>query len=169
MSGQRAVVVIRGAVMAALFVTLWVWLASLVRRFDPAFGAAPPEWSRPLGWLLGVPGAAVGLTCVFLFLTAGRGTPAPFDPPKVFVATGPYRYVRNPMYVGAILALAGAGLAVRSFSIVALAAVFWLLSHVLVVLHEEPALEARFGESFVRYKRQVNRWLPRVPSEDPRR
>lgn len=164
MSEQRAVVVIRGAVMASLFVTLWVWLASLVRRFDPVTGSMPPEWLRPLGWLLGAAGGALGLTCVFLFLTAGRGTPAPFDPPKVFVATGPYRYVRNPMYVGGVLALVGGGLVVRSIAILALAGVFWALSHLMVVLNEEPALERRFGDSFVRYQREVQRWLPRIPS-----
>jgi len=164
MSEQRVVVLIRGVVMASLFVTLWIWLASLVRRFDPVIGEVPPEWLRPLGWLLGVAGGVIGLTCVFLFLTAGRGTPAPFDPPKVFVATGPYRYVRNPMYVGAVLALIGGGLVARSISILALAGVFWGLSHLMVVLNEEPALERRFGDSFVRYKRQVHRWLPRMPS-----
>ena len=157
-------VVIRGAVMATLFVTLWVWLASLVMRFDPLIGAAPPGWLQPVGWVIGVAGGAIGLTCVFLFLTAGRGTPAPFDPPKVFVATGPYRYVRNPMYVGAVLALTGAGLVVQSFAIIVLAAAFWTLTHVVVILHEEPDLERRFGESFVRYKAHVPRWVPRVPS-----
>jgi protein-S-isoprenylcysteine O-methyltransferase Ste14 len=163
MSDRRGVVLIRGAVMAALFVTLWVWLASLVRRFDPLIGGAPPAWLRPLGWILLPAGAMTGLTCVILFLTTGRGTPAPFDPPKVFVATGPYRYVRNPMYVGAILALIGGGLALRSVSILALAGAFWALSHLMVVLNEEPALERRFGASFVRYKGQVRRWLPRIP------
>lgn len=164
MSERRVVTVIRGVVMASLFVTLWVWLASLARRLDPVIGGMLPEWLRPLGWLLGAAGAALGLTCVFLFLTAGRGTPAPFDPPKVFVATGPYRYVRNPMYVGGVLALSGGGLVVRSLSILALAGVFWALSHLMVVLNEEPALERRFGDSFVRYKREVHRWLPRIPS-----
>jgi protein-S-isoprenylcysteine O-methyltransferase Ste14 len=150
--------------MASLFVALWVWLASLVRRFDPLVGGLAPEWLRPVGWLVGAAGFAIGLSCVYLFLTAGRGTPAPFDPPKVFVATGPYRYVRNPMYVGAVLALIGGGLAVRSVSILALAGVFWALSHLMVVFHEEPALEKRFGESFVQYKGQVHRWMPRIPS-----
>lgn len=163
MSEERIVVVIRGVVMASLFVTLWVWLATLVRRFDPAIGALPPEWLRPVGWVLGVAGLAIGVTCVFLFLTAGRGTPAPFDPPRVFVAGGPYRYVRNPMYVGAVLALVGGGLVARSISILALAAAFWALSHLMVVLNEEPALERRFGDSFVQYKRQVHRWLPWRP------
>lgn len=164
MSNNRVFVVMRGIVFAALFISLWVWLATLVRRYDAAIGTAPPAWLQPIGWALAVPGAALGLTCVWLFLTAGRGTPAPFDPPKVFVASGPYRYVRNPMYVGGILALAGGGLIIGSYSILILAAVFWALAHVLVLLHEEPALEERFGDSFVQYKRQVNRWLPRVPS-----
>jgi protein-S-isoprenylcysteine O-methyltransferase Ste14 len=162
MSRERAAVVVRGAVMASVFVTLWVGLASLVRRLDPVIGIAPPEWLRPAGWLVGVAGGGLGLACVFLFLTAGKGTPAPFDPPKEFVATGPYRYVRNPMYVGGILALTGAGLVVGSAAILGLAGVFWILSHLMVVLHEEPELERRFGDSFVRYKGQVNRWLPRA-------
>ncbi len=160
---RRLAVLLRGVVLAALFVALWVWLASLVRRFDSAIGATPPDWLRPFGWVLGASAAALGLTCVALFLTAGRGTPAPFDPPKVFVASGPYRYLRNPMYVGAVLALIGGGLVIRSFSVLILAAVFWGLSHVMVLLNEEPALERRFGDSFVQYKIKVNRWLPRIP------
>ena len=169
MSDRRLAVLLRGVVLAALFVALWVWLASLVRRFDPAIGAAPPEWLRPLGWVLGAAGAALGLTCVALFLTAGRGTPAPFDPPKVFLANGPYRYVRNPMYVGAVLALAGGGLVISSSSVLILAALFWGLSHLLVVLNEEPALKRRFGDSFLQYKNRVNRWLPRIPVGRQRR
>ena len=70
------------------------------------------------------------------------------------------------MYVGGVLALTGAGLVVQSISILALAVVFWALSHLMVVLSEEPALEKRFGDSFLRYKRQVHRWLPRRPSEE---
>lgn len=158
-----AVVTWRGVVMAALFVALWVWLAALVTRFDPAIGVSLPAWLVPLGWVLALAGAAVALSCVALFVTRGRGTPAPFDPPQVFVAGGPYRYVRNPMYVGAVLALVGGGLGVRSASVIAFGLAFWLLSHSLVVLVEEPDLAKRFGDSYARYARRVNRWVPRAP------
>ena len=77
------------------------------------------------------------------------------------MATGPYRYVRNPMYVGAILLLIGAGLVVGSAAIVLLAFAFWALAHVFVLVYEEPALTAQFGESYAQYRSEVNRWLPR--------
>jgi protein-S-isoprenylcysteine O-methyltransferase Ste14 len=163
MTQRPQIVVLRGVVLATLFVILWFWLASFVRRFDSMIGVFPPAWLQPMGWILAVAGGALGGSCVVLFLKQGRGTPAPFDPPKVFVASGPYRYVRNPMYIGGIMALFGGGLIVRSPSIIALGAIFWLLSHCMVLLVEEPDLAKRFGESFTTYKNQVNRWVPRVP------
>lgn len=165
MAESRVGVLFRGIVLAALFVALWTWLAALVRRLDPAFGFALPVGLRPVGWVLLGAGFLLGATCVALFLTTGRGTPAPFDPPKVFVARGPYRYVRNPMYVGAVGALAGGALAFSSPSILLLALLFWGLSHLMVVLNEEPGLEKRFGASFVRYRSRVNRWLPSPPAD----
>lgn len=160
---DRAAVVLRGAAVATLFVALWVWLAVLVRRYDPLLGSAPPGWLRPAGWVLLVAGGAIAASCVAVFVTRGRGTPAPFDPPRVFVASGPYRYVRNPMYLGAVLALLGGGLVAASPAIVLLAAGFWLLAHAFVLLYEEPALARRFGAAYVHYRSQVNRWLPRIP------
>src|SRR5512134_1817069 len=154
---------VRGVVVATLFVALWVWLASLVRRCDPFLATTVPDWLRPVGWVLFLVGAAIAAWCVAVFITRGRGTPAPFDPPQEFVASGPYRYVRNPMYIGAILALSGSGLVVGSAAIVLLAGVFWLLAHILVLVYEEPDLQRRFGAAYARYKREVRRWLPRTP------
>ena len=157
LAGIRTVVYMTG------FVVLWGWLALGVRRYDPAFGFEIPDWAPLLGLALMAVGGAVALTCGFFFATHGRGTPAPFDPPREFVAVGPYRYVRNPMYIGAFLVLGGFGLVERSPSVLLLAAAAVVLAHLFVVLVEEPGLESRFGDSFRAYKRSVRRWLPRLP------
>ena len=56
-----------------------------------------PAWAFPLGLVLALAGGLVALWCIVAFVARGRGTPAPFDPPREFVAAGPYRYVRNPI------------------------------------------------------------------------
>ena len=155
-------VAVRAFLYAAGFVLLWGWLAGSVRRYDAGLGIGLPSGSQPLGIVLAVPGALLVLACLGSFILRGHGTPAPFDPPVVFVPTGPYRYVRNPMYVGAALVLAGYGLFQRSFSVMLLTAGFLLMMHLFVILLEEPGLERRFGSSYAAYKRAVNRWLPRI-------
>ena len=76
------------------------------------------------------------------------------------MATGPYRYTRNPMYVGGVCTLFGAGLIVGSPSIIVLSLLFFAAAHLFVVFQEEPSLARRFGESYAQYRQQVNRWLP---------
>ncbi len=75
----------------------------------------PPQIAAAqiVGIIVGSIGTASALWCIFTFATIGKGTPAPFDPPRRLVIRGPYRYVRNPMYIGAVLALAGATLFCR--------------------------------------------------------
>jgi protein-S-isoprenylcysteine O-methyltransferase Ste14 len=160
---MRLFAVIRSAIYMTAFVSLWAWLALTLRRFDPRLGVAIPDWCRPIGLGLMVLGAALGLLCGLVFSTRGRGTPAPFDPPREFVASGPYRYVRNPMYVGGLTLLLGFGLYLQSLSIIVLAIGFALLAHLFVILVEEPGLEHRFGDSYRCYKQSVHRWLPGFP------
>lgn len=105
-------------------------------------------------------GAAVAIWCIATFALVGRGTPAPFDPPRRLVLRGPYRYVRNPMYIGAALALCGGALFYQSKALLGYAGAFVLLMHAFVVLYEEPALAAGFGEEYRSYCRQVRRWWP---------
>lgn len=157
---SRMFVVLRAAVVASAFVFLWAWLAASVRPLDDRLPLTLPDWPRPLGWALVLAGALLALWCIGTFAIRGRGTPAPFDPPRDFVAVGPYRYVRNPMYIGGFGVLLGAGLALRSPSIVGLAVLFLLLAHLLVLFYEEPALERRFGAPYRRYRSAVRRWLP---------
>jgi protein-S-isoprenylcysteine O-methyltransferase Ste14 len=156
-------VAVRALLYSTGFVLLWAWLAREARRYDAGLGIELPSGSQALGLVLGVPGALVVLACIGSFIFRGRGTPAPFDPPVVFVPTGPYRYVRNPMYIGAALVLAGYGFSQRSASVVLLTAGFLLIMHLFVILLEEPSLERRFGDSYAAYKWAVNRWLPRLP------
>ena len=133
-----------------------------MRQFDPAIGLAFPKWIEPLGFALMAAGGVLALTCGYFFATHGRGTPAPFDAPREFVAVGPYRYVRNPMYIGGAMVLGGFGLVERSPSILVLTLVALGLAHLFVVLVEEPGLEWKFGDSFRTHKRSVRRWLPRL-------
>lgn len=99
-------------------------------------------------------------TCVGLFAIKGKGTPAPFDRPRTFVAFGPYRAVRNPMYVGGWLTLAGAALLARSSGILSLSLAALGAGHLFVVLWEEPTLAAKFGAPYEQYRAPVSRWIP---------
>lgn len=158
----RIFTALRAALYASAFIALWTWLALAVRRYDARLAVALPAWLRPVGLALLVVGGLLALACVAAFVVRGRGTPAPFDPPREFVASGPYRYVRNPMYVGGLTAILGGGLALGSASIVLLALAFFLVMHAFVVFYEEPSLESRFGASYRAYKAAVGRWLPRA-------
>src|SRR5512141_713947 len=156
---------VRAVLYASGFVLLWSWLVGLAARADRAAGRALPAVAGlpEVGMTLAVAGGLLALSCVVLFVARGEGTPAPFDAPRRFVAVGPYRYMRNPMYVGAITLIVGFGLILNSPSVfwVACAALFF--SNLFVIVVEEPGLARRFGETYLAYKRATNRWVPRVP------
>ena len=154
-------IALRSAVVSAGFILLWGWVAlSLHRRYDDTLGFALPEWTRALGLVLLAAGGALALACITTFVTRGEGTPAPFDPPRKFVAAGPYRFVRNPMYIGGFIVLLGFGLYEQSSAIL-LFTLPWLLSaHLFVILYEEPHLRSTFGAPYDMYCRSVRRWLP---------
>jgi len=73
---------------------------------------------------------------------------------------GPYQLVRNPMYLGAALALGGAALYYRSGLLLAYTCAFLLVTHWFVVAYEEPTLRRSFGEEYAAYCRRVRRWWP---------
>ena len=85
------------------------------------------------GMLIGLAGAVLAASCILTFVFLGEDTPAPFDPPRRLVVRGPYRLVRNPMYIGAALALAGAAIFYQSRPLAAYLVLFVLVSHVFVV------------------------------------
>lgn len=136
-----------------------------------AFAASDSRWvdNAPIGWLARCAGVVliiVGLGlfgwCVSLFARVGQGTLAPWDPTRNLVASGPYRFVRNPMIGGVAALLIGQALVWGSWVVGVWAGVFIFINHAYFVLLEEPGLAERFGESYRRYKANVPRWVPRL-------
>jgi len=155
-------IALRAAIFGAGFILLWGWAAvSLHDRYDATLGFALAGWARALGIALMAAGGIVAFACVATFVTRGEGTPAPFDPPRKFVAAGPYRFVRNPMYMGGFTVLLGFGLYEQSPTILVFTLPWLLCAHLFVILYEEPHLRATFGTAYEAYCRSVRRWLPR--------
>jgi protein-S-isoprenylcysteine O-methyltransferase Ste14 len=124
----------------------------------------PPAIGVPqaTGMLAAAIGAALALWCILTFALLGRGTPAPVDAPRHLVVRGPYKFVRNPMYLGAGTALAGAALFYESAALAGYAGAFLLMTHAFVMWYEEPTLRTTFGAEYGAYCRQVRRWWPRL-------
>ena len=111
--------------------------------------------------LLGV-GLALFLASLRRFAGEGRGTLAPWDPPRALVLHGPYRHVRNPMISGVTFVLFGEAALLHSLPHALWATLFLLLNLVYIPWVEEPQLERRFGDAYREYCRNVPRVLPRL-------
>lgn len=157
---MRLFAVLRSLVYGAGFVLTWGAAALWVRTLG---GPILPPLAQSIGIALMIAGGAIVLWCVGVFTLLGKGTPAPFDAPRSFVPSGPYRWVRNPMYVGAFTVLAGFGLLHRSVAMLLFVIPVALLFHMFVILYEEPTLQRRFGAEYSDYRTQVRRWIPRFP------
>jgi protein-S-isoprenylcysteine O-methyltransferase Ste14 len=134
------------------------WLAT-----RPGHPATPVAWPA-------VPVIAAGLAlyawCVWSFAVIGRGTPGPWDAPSRLVAAGPYRWVRNPIYVAALLVVLGQAWLLQSLAVLAYAGAMALCFHLFVTGYEERALRRRFGRTYLEYRRTVPRWAVRRPARE---
>src|SRR5436309_14039932 len=156
-------VLVRAITYAALFIGFV--LVYLPARFLSWSGIVAPATTgvpQVAGLIIVAIGTAIALWSVFTFVFIGKGTPAPFDPPKKLVIRGPYRFVRNPMYIGAGMTLAGAALYYQSLSIFIYTGSFFLITHLFVVLYEEPTLRRTFGNEYEAYFGRVRRWIPKT-------
>jgi protein-S-isoprenylcysteine O-methyltransferase Ste14 len=113
-----------------------------------------------LGALMLVAGVLLYGACAFSFAWLGRGTPSPTDYTRSLVA-GPYRYSRNPMYVGVLLALIGEFILFGTSlpASIAYLIIFLLLVNLFIIAYEEPALRDKFGTEYDEYRRRVRRWF----------
>lgn len=139
-----------------------VWLPRwILARFDP--GAAVVAWPAVVVIALG---AAGYLWCVWVFAVAGRGTPGPWDAPRRVVAIGPYRWMRNPIYLAALLVVLGEAWLFLSLPLLVYAAAIAVTFHLFVIGYEERTLRRRFGQAYLEYRRAVPRWFPRRARPD---
>ena len=139
----------------------------LIPFFLVRLGVGPrfePGWARYLGLVPLLAGVAVILWCFADFIRRGRGTPAPYEPPRELVVAGLYRYVRNPQYVGVVLAVVGEVLLTGAAILLGYAALLAAGYHLFVTRYEEPVLSRLFGEAYGRYRAAVPRWIPRRPN-----
>lgn len=138
------------------------WLPFLLLSFSGEVYFFQVGLPRHLGLLPIVLGIVVYLCCSYNFVTFVKGTPIHFTPTENLIIIGLYRYVRNPMYLGALLILFGEALLYQSklliiYTLVSLCALNYYLH-----FFEEPHLKRRFGESYKRYLKSVHRWVPRL-------
>ncbi|MDR3472822.1 MAG: isoprenylcysteine carboxylmethyltransferase family protein [Devosia sp.] len=97
-------------------------------------------------------GAALYFWCLSLFATVGRGTPGPWDAPRRVVVVGPYRRVRNPIYVAALLVVVGEAWLFLSLPLLLYAGALAVGVHLFVVGYEEPTLRRRFGDEYTAHR-----------------
>jgi len=159
---NRWFAIARAIVVSALFVSIWTW-------FFPRWFAMSKHVALELRPNIGaivlmIIGGAIMLRCVWDFAWRGRGTPAPFDPPRHLVIAGLYRYVRNPMYVGMGIFLVGEALLLPMIAreILIMAAACWAIVTVFILVYEEPTLRRLFGDDYREYCKHVRRWIPRL-------
>ncbi len=128
-------VVFGGPAITLVYVPFWITQFRL-----PGY---EPAWQMLVAATLIAIGLAPAFESMRRFIVVGRGTLVPTVPTEQLVVSGMYRYVRNPMYVGILIALAGEALFFRSRDMVVFATILWLGFHLFVSLYEEPTLTRR--------------------------
>ncbi|MDR6757307.1 protein-S-isoprenylcysteine O-methyltransferase Ste14 [Mycoplana sp. BE70] len=115
----------------------------------------------PTGWLGGIvflAGVALLVWAATTFRRAGTQIQTT-EPTTTIVDAGPYRYTRNPIYIGMFLGLIGLAIAFDTLWLAVLLVPFYLVIRYGVVAREESYLERKFGDAYLGYKTRVGRWL----------
>lgn len=121
-------------------------------------------WNVPIAIVAGLAilSGIIVLLDAFVRFARADGTPAPPAPTAHLVVVGPYRFVRNPMYVGVLAIILGQALLFGSWGVLIYACITFAAVLLFVKTYEEPTLTAAYGEEYLEYKRNVRGWLPRV-------
>lgn len=131
----------------------------LVRKIFKESFAQLFRSSHFLGIILFVAGLALMLICITNFGVKGKGTLSPADPTKKLVIAGPYKFSRNPMYIGVMLILIGESIFFKSLALSIYSLFIFTAFHVFIIYFEEPRLRKDFGTEYLEYIQKVPRWL----------
>jgi protein-S-isoprenylcysteine O-methyltransferase Ste14 len=143
---------------AIAFLVLPGMVAYVVPLLLAPQGFDPVGWQRS-GLVLMVLGTVLLLWCVRDFYVSGKGTLAPWSPPRSLVRVGLYRRSRNPMYVAVLTVLVGWTMAYGSRALLIYAIAIAVAFHLRIAFYEEPWLARTFGDEWVQYRRQGRRWI----------
>jgi len=148
--------------VASIFFLLSPWIANMIDRklFNTNSFLQAPVSVMILGIVIVSVGSALALWATALFKLKGKGTPNPMLPPKNLIISGPYKFTRNPIYLGGTIVLLGESLVYFSLSLFGLSILFSLTLYLSTKFFEEPALVKRFGNSYKAYIRNVPRYFP---------
>ena len=125
-------------------------------------------WTSPAVSPVAIAAAVVILSGVVVLLDAfvrfarADGTPAPPMPTAHLVVVGPYRHVRNPMYLAVLAIILGQALLFGSGGALLYAGIVLLAVALFVRGYEEPTLELEYGDEYREYRRNVRGWIPRL-------
>ncbi len=123
------------------------------------------DW--PIWKMVTLPAALIGpvllgLAGVYEFADKGRGTPIPFDPPRVLVTTGIYAYLANPLQVSTLIMFLVLAAFYQSLLLILPAVSLVIFSEGFVRWHHGVDIARRFGSDWTRYRRHVSNWIPRT-------
>jgi protein-S-isoprenylcysteine O-methyltransferase Ste14 len=151
-----------GALAFFIFLTLFIVIPWLLDAWLRIPRLIPPPYNLVLSVPIFAFGLILAVWCNIHFVMA-KGTPVPLSPPQRLIDSGPYRYSRNPMVTGIFFMLLAAGIYWGSFFLLFVSAPLFMALNVIELKQiEEAELEKRLGEPYLKYKKRVPMFFPKI-------
>lgn len=144
----------------AAFLVLPFSVAFLIPIFI-GYPYSSPSGSKIIAVPVLILGSLILVHCIERFYSEGKGTLAPWSPPKHLVVTGLYRYSRNPMYLGVLMVILGWSIFFHSIAILVYAMVVFIAFHLRITTYEEIQMKKLFPKEWKQYAADTFRWIGR--------